>query len=642
MTNASHRTVPILAAFPSHHVVSRTLLAFVCALACAFATNSFADPGDLYVSDLTTNSIIVYKPDGTSSTFATGFNQPQGLVFDRVKNLYVADGTGNVYRVTPAGTKTVFVSGLVNPLGLAIVGGELLVAENGADRVTAITQSAQKRVVRIVSTPIGLASHTFSGGEGKRYISNGPSVFQVNEDGTSTDIAPGKDSINVASEPDTDVFVSTGNGEVLRITPEGVISTVASIFTKPTGLAVRPARYSGDMMGVGDLFVADPATGMITKLSKTSGASVFATGGKPNFLVFEVGTTDGTPTPTPTATPTPSGTPTPTPSGTPTPTPSGTPTPTPSGTPTPTPSGTPTPTPSGTPTPTPSASPTPTPLPSPMPGLLENISTRADVLTGDQVMIGGFIVTGTGPKKVILRAIGPSFSGANPPVADPLADPVLELHKPDGTIVTNDNWKDTQEAEIMATGLQPSNDLESAMVDTLDPVDPSVAGSGEYTAVLRGNNGGTGVAMVEIYDLDDPASTSAQLGNLSTRAFVGSSDNVLIGGFILGPDSADEQVLIRALGPSLPAGDVADPLADPNLEVFNADGDELGFNDNWKDTNESKIADTGLAPTNDKESAILANLFAGNYTAIVRGTDGAIGVALVEIYNLQPTQPVVR
>ncbi len=274
--------------------------------------------------------------------------------------------------------------------------------------------------------------------------------------------------------------------------------------------------------------------------------------------------------------------------------------------------------------------------------MLEDISTRADVLTGDQVMIGGFIVTGTGPKKVILRAIGPSLSGANPPVANPLADPVLELHEPDGIIVTNRNWKDTQEAEIMATGLQPSNDLESAIVATLDPADPSVAGSGEYTAVLRGNNGGTGVALFEIYDLDDPATTSAQLGNLSTRGFVGSSDNVLIGGFILGPDSADEQVLIRALGPSLPAGNVADPLADPNLELFNADGDELGFNDNWKDTNESKIADTGLAPTNDKESAILAPLFAGNYTAIVRGTDGAIGVALVEIYNLQPTQPVVR
>ena len=129
-------------------------------------------------------------------------------------------------------------------------------------------------------------------------------------------------------------------------------------------------------------------------------------------------------------------------------------------------------------------------------------------------------------------------------------------------------------------------------------------------------------------------------GNLSTRGFVGTGDDVLIGGFLIGAPANDEQILLRAIGPSLPAGDVADPLADPTIELHNADGQIVSFNDNWKDTDEEAIADTGLAPTKGKESAILANLIAGAYTAIVRGVDDTTGVALVEVYHLPGAVPV--
>jgi hypothetical protein len=257
------------------------------------------------------------------------------------------------------------------------------------------------------------------------------------------------------------------------------------------------------------------------------------------------------------------------------------------------------------------------------PSLLLNISTRLNVLTGDNVLIGGFIITGTEKKKVIVRGIGPSLSHAMPPVPDVLADPVLELHNATTTLATNDNWRDTQEAEIIATGIPPTDDLESAIVATLDP--------GPYTAILRGKNGGTGVGLVEVYDLDQ--TSASQLANISTRGFVDTGNNVMIAGFIVG-DGGGATVLVRAIGPSLSARGVSGVLADPTLDLHDANGTVIASNDNWRSDQEAAIMATTIPPANDSESAIEDTLVPGNYTAIVRGVNNTTGVALVEVFNL--------
>jgi hypothetical protein len=255
---------------------------------------------------------------------------------------------------------------------------------------------------------------------------------------------------------------------------------------------------------------------------------------------------------------------------------------------------------------------------------LLNISTRMQVLTDDNVLIGGFIVTGISPKKVIVRAIGPSLTAFGVPGA--LMDPTLELNAPDASVTSNDNWKESQQAEIEATGLQPTNDAESAILQTLEP--------GAYTAIVRGVNGTTGVGLVEAYDLDQPA--DSQLANISTRGFVDTDANVMIGGFIIGPnDLGDATVLVRAIGPSLENFGVANALQDPVLELHSGDGDTIATNDGWRDTQETEITATGLMPTDDRESASLQTLAPGNYTAIVRGVDDTTGVGLVEVYHLQ-------
>ena len=254
---------------------------------------------------------------------------------------------------------------------------------------------------------------------------------------------------------------------------------------------------------------------------------------------------------------------------------------------------------------------------------LLNISTRMEVLTGERVLIGGFIITGNDPKKVILRAIGPSLSGAGIP--NPLADPVLELHGADGSLITsNDDWKDNQQTEIEATGIQPQSDLESAIVSTLTP--------GNYTAVMNGTNGTTGVGLVEGYDLEQAA--DSQLANISTRGFVDTGSDVMIGGFILGNGGGSANVLIRALGPSLAQAGVSGALDDPTLELHDGNGALIQSNDNWKDTQQTEIEATGIPPQNDLESALVATLNPAAYTAIVAGKGGLTGVGLVEVYRL--------
>jgi plastocyanin len=268
--------------------------------------------------------------------------------------------------------------------------------------------------------------------------------------------------------------------------------------------------------------------------------------------------------------------------------------------------------------------PSPSPTPSATPSQALNISTRMEVRTDDQVLIGGFIITGKDPKEIVLRAIGPSLSTFG--ILNPLPDPILELHGPDGSLITtNDNWKDTQQAEIEASGFQPQDDLESAIISTLDP--------GTYTAIVSGKNGTTGVGLVEGYDLETAA--NSQLGNISTRGFVETGANVMIGGFILGGAEGNANVLIRAIGPSLAPLGVSDALADPTLELHDGNGDLIRSDDNWKEAQQSEIEATKLQPGNDLESAIFETLAPGAYTAIVTGKNGLTGVALVEVYRVQ-------
>lgn len=261
-----------------------------------------------------------------------------------------------------------------------------------------------------------------------------------------------------------------------------------------------------------------------------------------------------------------------------------------------------------------------------------NVSTRLPVQTGDNVLIGGFIITGRDAKNIMVRGIGPSLSGFG--ISGALADPRLELHDSAGALIaSNDNWRITQpggvisgdqQAEIQASGLAPTNDQESAIIATLEP--------GNYTAVLQGVNGSTGIGVVEVYDLNQ--ATPSKLANISTRGFVNTGDNVMIGGFIVRPGGGTEtRVVVRAIGPSLRPG-IANALDDPILELHNSSGATIASNNNWRDSQQTEIQDTGLAPTNDAESAILANLTPGAYTAVVRGNSDTTGVAVVELYNL--------
>jgi hypothetical protein len=251
---------------------------------------------------------------------------------------------------------------------------------------------------------------------------------------------------------------------------------------------------------------------------------------------------------------------------------------------------------------------------------LGNISTRLRVETGDNVLIGGFIITGTQPKKVIVRAIGPSLSAL---FAGALADPMLELRDSSGVLIrANDNWRSDQETEITATMIPPSDDLESAIVETLP------ANNSAYTAIVRGTNNGTGIGVVEAYDLNQ--TVDSKLANISTRGLVQTGDNVLIGGMIvLGQDPL--RVIVRAIGPSLP---VPGALTDPTLELRDGNGGLIASNDNWRSDQETEIVATTIPPSNDLESAIVQNLAPGNYTAIVRGVNGTTGVAAVEAYDL--------
>jgi hypothetical protein len=252
--------------------------------------------------------------------------------------------------------------------------------------------------------------------------------------------------------------------------------------------------------------------------------------------------------------------------------------------------------------------------------VLGNISTRLPVGTGENVMIAGFKITGNTAKQLVVRALGPTLTQFGVP--DAMQDTTLELHDSTGAILTtNDDWHDGPNAQSIPPNLRPPNDLESAILTTLDP--------GAYTAILRGFHNSTGTALVEVYDT---SVGSTQLSNISTRGLVQTGNNVMIAGVIA--QFHNKQVLVRALGPTLTNFGITNALSDPKLELHDGNGTLIASNDDWKDTQQGIITGTGLAPPNDLESAIAGTIAPGNYTAIVRGFNNAIGVALVEVYAL--------
>ena len=305
-----------------------------------------------------------------------------------------------------------------------------------------------------------------------------------------------------------------------------------------------------------------------------------------------------------------------------TPTPTISPTPAPTATPSPTASPTPSPSPSATVTPTPTPSPTATPTAGAQP---LNISTRLHVESGENVGIAGFIVTGTAPKRVAIRVLGPSL-GADGITEARLIDPVVEIRAADGSFIhANDNWRDDPTAlELEAVELAPEDDTEAALVLTLAP--------GAYTALASGK-AGAGIGLVEVYDLTQGA--ESQLANISTRGQIFTGERVMIGGFILGGDTAASPVLVRGIGPSLRDAGVANPLPNPTLELYDSHGTLIRSNDDWQQDQRTEIESTTIPPRHEQESAIWTQLAPGAYTAVLADTAGATGVGLVEIYTLR-------
>jgi len=249
------------------------------------------------------------------------------------------------------------------------------------------------------------------------------------------------------------------------------------------------------------------------------------------------------------------------------------------------------------------------------------------VQTGNNIGIGGFIITGPVPKEVLVRAIGPSLTHFDVP--DVLADPVLELHGQGSFVrIINDNWRDTQEDDIQATGIPPTDSLESAILATLAP--------GAYTGIVKGTNNTSGVGLIEIYDLNQGG--ASKLANLSTRAFVSTGSDIVIAGFLLSEGDGSSRVIARGIGPSLAPNffPVATVLSDPTLELRDANGALLISNNDWQDnaTQAALISAAGLEPTNNLESAIVATLPPGVYTALLAGLNNGTGIGLVEVYDL--------
>jgi len=498
-----------------------------------------------------------------------------------VGDLYETDfSSDTIFKFTPAGTTSTFASGLNGPYGLAFDGSSnLFEADFSSGAIFKFTpDGTESTFTSGLNTPIGLAFDS----SGNLFVADqfSNTIFKFTPAGTKSTFASGLSGpVGLAFDSSGNLFEADfSSGTILKFTPAGTKSTFASGLSGPVGLAFDSS---------GNLFEADYNSATIFKFTPAGTKSTFASGlNNPAGLafdssgnLFEADQGSGT-----IFMFTPAGTKSTFASGL---------------------SG-----PSGLAFMKSTA-------------YLTNISTRALVQTGNNVLIGGFIISGTGPKKLVVRALGPTLSSFGVPGA--LQNPTLELHNGAGALIAfNDNWGDApNKQQIIDAHLAPPNTAEPAILATLDP--------GNYTAIVRGVNNTTGVALVEGYDIEP--GTSSQLGNISTRGLVQTGAKVMIAGVIVG-GSGSQKMIVRALGPTLSNFGVANALADPTLELRDINGNLIQSNDNWRSTQQAEIIATGLQPSYDAESAIVATLAPSNYTMIVRGVNSTTGVALVEVYRL--------
>ncbi len=571
--------------------------------------------------------------DGTGS--AARFSSPSGIAIDSAGNVYVADTFNNTIRkITPGAVVSTFagtpgVTGGMDgtgaaaqfnaPIGLAVDSSDnVYVADSGNNTIRKITPGA---VVTTLAGLAGSAGSTDGTGSGARF--NGPRAVAVDSafnvyvadtfNHTIRKITPGgvvttfaglalnpgstngtgsaarfRDPKGIAVDTAGNIYVGdTFNDTIRKITPGGAVTTLAGVagsvgssdgsaaaarFSAPTALTVDTS---------GNLFVDDTNNETIRRVRPNG--FVTTVGGSPGLA----GSTDGSGAAARFNAP----------------------------------QGI-TVSPNGTLFIGDTGNDT-VRLGMPPTAQLTNISTRASVQTGQRVTIAGFIVNGTDAKEVVVRGLGPTLMQFG--INGFLADPTLALHDANGSIATNDNWKDTQQAAIQATGFAPPNDLESAILRTLQP--------GNYTAILAGNNNASGIGLVEVYDI--MPSVFSELANVSTRSFVGTGQAVTIGGLITAGGNGSTEILVRGLGPTLTQFGVQGVLGNPTIALLDHNGNVIRSNDNWKDSQQAAIQATGLAPPNDLEAAIVATVPAGNYTAILQGKNNGIGIGLVEIYNIK-------
>ncbi|HVF70439.1 MAG TPA: hypothetical protein VM940_02420 [Chthoniobacterales bacterium] len=491
------------------------------------------------------------------TTFASNIIRPVCSRFDRSGNLYVLeDGTspifGKIYKITPSGDRTVFIntqSGGWDPQSFAFdSSGNVFVANNASTNAVRKFDSTGAPLGDFATLPAYIWELAYDKKSGNFFASSGNSIYRITFTGIVSPVGTTSSTMRgVAVDDAGNVFVSNDAGDVLKYTNgAGTPSPLTTGLVAPNHLGVDTARnvYVSVLTGSFNngqaiLYKISPVGSISTVVSapRTSGGSDGFHG-----MDFE-----------------------------------------------------------------------------PSLGKSLNISTRLRVETGDNALIGGFIITGNAGKKVILRAIGPSLGTLG--VQDALLDPTLQLYNSAGGLVnSNDDWKTTNQAGIQATGVAPSDDRESALVITL--------GTEPYTVVVRGKNNTSGVGLVEVYDLDQAA--NSRLANISTRGRIQTGENVMIGGFIIGGNGT--RGIVRALGPSIA---VSGALSDPVLSIRNGNGAEIASNDNWKTSQRTEIEATDVPPQNDLESAYVGYLPPGPNTVIVSGSQGGTGVGLVEFYNLQ-------
>jgi sugar lactone lactonase YvrE len=495
-----------------------------------------------------------------------------------------------VYKFDSAGNRTVFVSGSTTfqPDWLAFDRkGNLFAANPANSTISKIPPNGS--TITDFATGINPSDLAFDAAGNLFAIDMATgSIFKYTPSGARTTFkGPGlTDLVALAFARDGNLFVTRrgngqlGSGSIVKFTPTGAMST---FFPAQPGGLFLPKDLAFDSFG--NLYEADSGSGSIFKFAPNGTKTTFKTGlNAPRSLAFdrngilfvgEFGASDIVKI-----------------------------------------------TPAGTLSPFASATAVGGLAFEPPTAQLTNISTRALVQTGQGVTIAGFILTGTDLKQIVVRGLGPTLTQFG--VSGALADPTLSLHDSTHSIFSNDNWKETQQAGIQATGLAPPNDLESAIRIAVQP--------GNYTAILAGKNGTTGIGLVEVYDIT--TSAFAELTNVSTRGFVGTGDNVMIGGFITAGGNGSTQVVVRGLGPTLTQFGVPGALADPALSLVDSNGNIVRGNNNWKDSQQVAIQATGLAPPNDLEAAILATVAAGRYTAILSGNGGGTGIGLVEVYKL--------